>query len=260
MEYIPLILALVFLAAAAFVGSSILKSPFWKRRQLRKASMMAARGRILEMTEYLRANMDPRRVSCPLTNALVYFYIRSGDLDAAEKIVTEAMGRGDGSGGAVAQLAYIAQGREEWENAENLYRRAMELEPSLAATLGMNVAGMLIQRNTRLDEAEKLLEKALESREGPSRSAVHLNLSMLHSRKGDHSRAKVHALTAFELMPDSPVTGLGRAQSLGLAAGSSRRMGDAGESSRLATKALKVLGDTPGAEKLRSELTEMAGL
>jgi hypothetical protein len=80
--------------------------------------------------------MDPRRVSCPLTNALVYFYIRSGDLDAAEKIVTEAMGRGDGSGGAVAQLAYIAQVREEWENAENLYRRAMELEPSLGGHSG----------------------------------------------------------------------------------------------------------------------------
>jgi hypothetical protein len=59
MEYIPLILALVFLAAAAFVGSSILKSPFWKRRQLRKASMMAARGRILEMTEYLRPTWIP---------------------------------------------------------------------------------------------------------------------------------------------------------------------------------------------------------
>ncbi len=260
MRYAPLLLALSFLVAAVFAGILVVRSPFWKRRQLRKASMMAAQGRIREMTEYLRANMDPRRVSCPLTNALIFFYIRSGDLDAAEKIVTGAMGRGDDSGGALAQLAYIAQGRKDWDNAEKLYRRAMELEPSLEATLGMNVAGMLIQRNVRLEEAEKLLEAALDSRDGPSRSAVHLNLSMLHSRKGDHSRAKVHALTAFELMPDSPITGPGRAQALGLAAGSSRRMGDAGEASRLAAKALKVLGDVPGADKLRAELSELAGV
>lgn len=258
MEYVPLIIAGVLLLFLVILGLALLRSPFWKRRQLRKASMMAARGNIRGMTEYLRANMDGSRVSCPLTNALVYFFIRAGDLDSAEKIVTEAMGRGDGSGGAVAQLAYIAQGRGESENAEKLYERAMELEPSLAPTLRMNIAGMLVQRNTRLDEAERLLQDALEAHGGPSKSSVHLNLAMLNSKTGNHSRAKVHALTAFELMPDNDVTRLGRAQALGLAAGASRGMNDPGEAARLASKAIKVLGDIPGADKLREELAGLA--
>lgn len=258
MEFIPLVLAGVCLLFLLALGFGLARSPFWKRRQLRKASMMAARGRIQEMISYLRANMDKSRVSCPLTNALVYFFIRAGDLDSAEKIVTEAMGRGDSSGGAVAQMAYIAQGRGEWENAEKLYLRAMELEPSLAPALRMNVAGMLIQGNVRLGEAETLLQEALEAPGGPSKSSVHLNLAMLNSRLGNHSRAKVHALTAFELMPDTQVSRLGRAQALGFAAGASRGMNDPGEASRLAAKAVKVLGDTPGADKLREELADLA--
>lgn len=259
MPHLALVLAAAALLFCVFLATRLLKSPFWKRRQLRKASLMAARGDIKGMTGYLGANMDRGRVSCPLTNALVYFYIRSGDLDSAERIVTDAIGRGDDSGGALAQLAYIAQGRNEWDNAEKLYRKAMEIEPSLAPSLGMNIAGSLIQRNTRLDEAEELLNGALESVNGPSRSSVHLNLAMLNSLRGSHSQAKVHALTAFELMQDIEITRLGRAQALGLAAGASIRMKDPVEASRLSQKALKVLGDLPGAEKLRTELTEMAG-
>lgn len=258
-EAIPLIIAAAFLGLLLYMGTRLLKSPFWKGRQLRKASMMASAGKVTEMIEYLTANMDRGRVSCPLTNALIYFHIRSGDHDSAEKIVLDAMGKGDGSGGAVAQLAYIAQAREDWENAENLYRRAMELEPALAPSLRMNIAGLLIQRKTRLDEAESLLEEALDAQGGPSRNAVHLNLGMLQTLRGNHSRAKVHALTAFELMPDNGLTRLSRAQALGLAAGASRRMKDAEEASRLASKALKVLGDLPGADKLRTELRELAG-
>jgi len=259
MEHLPIVLAAAFLLLGVFFATGLLKSRFWKRRQLRKASLMAARGNITGMIGYLRANMDKGRVSCPLTNALVYFYIRSGDLDSAERIVTDAMGMGDSSGGALAQLAYIAQGRNEWENAEKLYRKAMEAEPALAPTLGMNIAGSLIQRNTRLDEAEDLLNRALESGNGPSRSSVHLNLAMLNTLRGSHSQAKVHALTAYELMQDLEITRLGRAQALGLAAGASRRMKDPVEAARLAQKALKVLGDTSGAERLRTELQEMAG-
>lgn len=258
MEYLPIIAGAALLFSV-FVATLLLKTPFWKRRQLRKASMMAARGNITGMTRYLRANMDRGKVSCPLTNALVYFYIRSGDLDSAERIVTDAMGRGDNSGGALAQLAYIAQGRNEWDNAEKLYRKAMEAEPTLAPTLGMNIAGSLIHRNTRLDEAEELLERALESENGPSRSAVHLNLAMLHSLRGSHSQAKVHALTAYGLMQELDITRIGRAQALGLAAGASKKMKDPGEAARLAQKALKVLGDLPGSEKLRTELQELAG-
>lgn len=258
-EAIPLLIAFGCLALVVYLGSRLLKSRFWKGRQLRKASMMAARGRITEMTGYLTANMDKSRVSCPLTNALIYFHIRSGNLDSAEKIVLDAIGKGDKSGGAVAQLAYIAQGRNDWENAESLYGKAIDLEPSLSPTLRMNIAGLLIQQNIRLDEAEAILTEALESCGGPSKSAVHLNLAMLNSGKGNHSRAKVHALTAFELMPDNQLTQLGRAQALGLAAGASRRMNDREESSRLASKALKVLDDLPGTDKLKAELRELAG-
>lgn len=252
-------LAAVLLAIAVYLGHRLIKSPVWKQRQLRRASEMAAAGKVEEMISYLQANRDRKKVTCPLTNALIFYFIRSGQTDRAEKVVMEAVGAGDDSGTAMAQMAYIAQQRGDSDDAEKFYRQAMDKEPKLAGTMKVNLAGLLIEGGDRLEEAETLLEEALEQREGSGKSGVYLNLAMLHMKRGDFSRARMTALTSAELLPNTPITALGRAQAFGLAARSSIRLKDRKEAKRLAEKALKVLGDLPGADKLRGELQEMTG-
>ncbi len=251
------IILAVCIAAVLFLGYRLIKSPVWKQRQLQKASKMAAEGRVDDMIEYLEKNRDSKKVSCPLTNALIFYFIRSGEVDRAEKVVMQAVGKGDQSGTAYAQMAYIAQQRGDIENAENFYRKAMEVEPQLAGTMKVNLAALFINGDKRLDEAEKLLEEALEEREGSGKSGVYLNLAMLHMKKKDLSRARMYAVTSAELLPDTPLTLMGKAQALALAARCSAGLGDRGEARRLAGKAVKTMDGMPGSDKLMEELKDL---
>ncbi len=259
MENILFIVAGVCLALVIFLGYRFLKSPVWKHRQLQKAAKMAAEGNVQGMIDYLEINRNKKSVACPLTNALVFYFIRSGETEKAEKIVLEAMNAGDKSGTALAQMAYIAQQKGQNEDAEKYYREAMAADPKLEGTMKVNLAGLLINMDERLDEAEALLEEALEQREGAGKSGVYLNLAMLHMKRKEFSRARASAMTSAELLPDTPITRMGKAQAFGLAARCSVKLLDTGEAKRLAGKALKILDNQPGTEKLRDELTAIAG-
>jgi tetratricopeptide (TPR) repeat protein len=255
----PFIIAGVCLAVAIYLGYRLLRSPVWKQRQLQKASKLAALGKVKEMIDYLEVNRNKKNVSCPLTNALIFYFIRSGEIDRAEKLVIDAMGAGDQSGIAIAQMGYIAQIRGDNDNAEKFYRQAMLKEPKLEGTMKVNLAGLFINMNEKLDEAEVLLEEALDQREGAGKSGVYLNLAMLHMQRKDYSRARVSAMTSAELLPDNPLTRMGKAQAFGLAARCSLKLKDPSEAKRLAAKALKILGKQPGTEKLQEELLALTG-
>lgn len=259
MENTLFIVAGICLIVVIFLGYRLLKSPIWKQRQLQKAAKMAAAGNVQEMIDYLEVNRNKNSVSCPLTNALVFYFIRSGATEKAEKIVQSAVDAGDDSGTAMAQMAYIAQQKGQNETAEKFYREAMERDSKLEGTMKVNLAGLLINMDQRLDEAEALLEEALEQRDGAGKSGVYLNLAMLHMKRKEYSRARASAMTSAELLPDTPITRMGKAQAFGLAARCSVKLNDHGEAKRLAKKALKTLDQQPGTEKLQKELMLIVG-
>lgn len=259
MENLFFIIAGVCLAAAVYLGYRLIRSPYWKQKQLKKASELAAAGKVDEMLDYLNRNRDATKVSCPLTNAMIYYLIRSGSTDRAEKVVMDAVGSGDDSGTAMAQMAYICQQRGDYADAEKFYRQAIEKDKKLRGTMKINLAGLFITTGEKLDEAESLLEEALEEREGAGRSSVYLNMAMLHMKRNDFSRARVSALTSAELLPNTPISRIGRAQAFGLAARCSKNLGDQSEARRLALKAIKVLDKQPGTAKLEEELLALAG-
>ncbi|MCD4707418.1 MAG: hypothetical protein K8S62_06745 [Candidatus Sabulitectum sp.] len=258
-ENLLFLLAGICLVIAIFLGYRLLKSPIWKQRQLQKAAKMAAEGNVQDMIDYLEVNRNKKNVACPLTNALIFYFIRSGETEKAEKIVVNAMDAGDNSGTAMAQMAFIAQQNGQNENAEKFYRQAMEKDPELEGTMKVNLAGLFINMNQRLDEAEALLEEALEQRHGAGKSGVYLNLAMLHMKRNEYSRARASAMTSAELLPDTPITRMGKAQAFGLAARCSVKLKDSSEAKRLATKALKTLDKQPGTEKLQQELMAIVG-
>lgn len=248
----------VLLAIFLYLSHRLFKSMPWKRFQLRRASIMAANGRVDKMLRFLERNRDRSSVSDPLTNALVYFLIRAKSFDRAEKIVNEAMTRGDDSGRALAQLGYIAGGREDPETAEDYYRRAIDKDESLKSTINVNLAALLIDEEERLDEAERLLEEALEMREGISRSGVHVNLAILHMKRDQPRKALVQAQTAYELMPSADATKRSRAHALALASRAYVNLGEKEESRKMATKAMKLLEGAPADDNLVKELEHLA--
>jgi len=241
-----------------FLAWRLLRSNTWKQLQLRKAAKMATGGDTDGMLRYLERNMRRNDVSDPLTNALIYFHIRSGAYDLAERAIRDAIDGGDGSGMALAQLGYVAGGRGDRAAAEEYYREALEKDDSLKGTMYINIAGMLIESNERLQEAEDLLRQALELREGAAKSGVHMNLAMLHLRRKQPVEARVQAMTAYELIPaGSLLLNTSRANALAVAARACTMQGESDEAARLAGKALKLVDEIPGMEKLADELKHM---
>ncbi len=247
--------ALILLTLGGFL---FMRTRAWKRLQLRRASILAATNRVDAMIRLLQRNRDRRSVLDPLTNALVYFFIRAGRLDEAEDTVAEAIQKGDSSGTALGQLGLIASGRGKADEAEHFYRKALEKDPSLIRSLGVNLAGLLIEKRQGLDEAERLLEQALESREGASRSGVHVNMALLGLARGESRDALVHSMTGYELMPTGESSRGPRAQALALAARASGLLGEREEAVELSRKALGLLDGLQGFDKLRTEVEEMA--
>lgn len=250
---------LAFLALVViFLAWRLATSSTWKQIQLRKAAKMASSGDVDGMLRYLDRNMRKKDVSDPLTNAFIYFHIRSGNYEEAEKAIREAIRLGDGSGMALAQLGYVAGGRRDRELAEDMYRKAMEKDPSLRGTMLMNISGMLVESGERLDEAEEMLREALELREGSARSGVHLNLAYLHLKRKQPVEARVQAMTAYELIPSGgPLLNTTRANALALASRACLMQGDEAEARSLAAKALHLVEGIPGMEQLAEELRRL---
>jgi Tfp pilus assembly protein PilF len=244
-----LILVVLFLAWRLATSST------WKQLQLRRAAKMASSGNVEGMLRYLSRNMRRKSVSDPLTNAFIYFHIRSGNFDEAARAIEEAISLGDRSGMALAQLGYVAGGRGDRKQAEENYREAMERDPSLRGTMLVNISGMLIESGERLDEAEVMLREALELREGSARSGVHMNLALLHLKRKQPVEARVQAMTAYELIPAGGLLlNTTRANALAIASRACMMQGDRAEAASLASKALHLVEGIPGMEKMAEEL------
>ena len=258
--WIKLAIVVALLGVFIYLSRKVFTSSAWKRFQLRRASTLAAQGKIQKMISYLERNMDRGSVSDPLTNALIFFHIRSGQTELAEELVMDAMDRGDNSGRALAQLGYIAAGRDSRDEAEHYYRQALKRDSDLKSTVNVNLAAMLIEDGRKLDEAEELLQEALELREGKAKSGVHINLALLHMKRGDPRQALVQALTGYELIPAQKITARSRANALAIASRAYRDQKERQESSRLASKAVKILEDvdTPEDDRLYRELLHLA--
>jgi Tfp pilus assembly protein PilF len=251
-----IVAVLVFLILVVlFLAWRLATSSTWKQLQLRRAAKMASSGDVEGMLRYLSRNMRRKSVSDPLTNAFIYFHIRSGNYDEAARAIEEAIRLGDHSGMALAQLGYVAGGRGDRKQAEKNYREAMERDPSLRGTMLVNISGMLIESGERLDEAAVMLREALELREGSAKSGVHMNLALLHLKRKEPVEARVQAMTAYELIPAGGLLlNTTRANALAIASRACMMQGDRAEAALLAAKALHLVEDIPGMEKLADEL------
>lgn len=86
------------------------------------------------------------------------------------------------------------------EKAAELFKKAIELDPSNAAQALNYLAYMWIDRNTNLEEAGKLIRKALEL--DPSSAAYIDTLGWYYYRMGDYEKAIAELLRAAEMLEE----------------------------------------------------------
>jgi len=110
------------------------------------------------------------------------------------------------------QLAKIYVQRDDWAEAEQLWREAVEELPS-EAWLHFAKMAELCESAGRLDDAQRLLQEAVELE--PWNDLAHANLATYYERYGNLEKAKAEYRAAVEESPATPSYYLNLARVLG---------------------------------------------
>lgn len=127
---------------------------------------------------------------------------RAGRLDEAAERYTQILEARPESLRAWVNLGNVEAGRGRPQDAERAYRRALAISPDDADALN-NLAWLLLQEGSRLEEAEALAHDAARRR-GPDRALVLDTLARIQSARGrcadaDTTYAEALALPALPL-------------------------------------------------------------
>ena len=98
----------------------------------------------------------------------------------------------------LAELAYLYQTRGNQGRAEELYKRAISLDPALLE-VASNLAGQMALQG-RIKEAMQLWEKALKG--NPGFTAARINLVLGHLQQGDIGLARQALEKALQFNPE----------------------------------------------------------
>jgi Tfp pilus assembly protein PilF len=127
-------------------------------------------------------------------------YIRSRDMEAAEREVAKALKVWPDMNLAIRLLGSIFTQRGQFDQAIILLEKSLARDPFSAETLN-NLAINYMQKNM-MGKAEELLLTALQVR--PDYSAAILNLGFLYLRMGRYDIAAENFEAGLQQMPDNP--------------------------------------------------------
>lgn len=128
-------------------------------------------------------------------------YRRQKQWEKALAALRELMQRDRRNAQLRMEAGLVCQEMERYAEAEEFYRKAIELAPDDAETY--NTLGYFFaETNQRLGDAQKLIEKALQLE--PDAGHIYDSLGWVLYRKGDFQQAVEKLMRAVELMGDEP--------------------------------------------------------
>jgi len=116
---------------------------------------------------------------------LVMVLVRQNRWDEAENLVAKIQDK-KAKAEALLLLADIAYMQRNWEKAKQIYQQVIKLDPDNAVALN-NYGYMLAELGERLDEAEKMIRKALKIR--PNEPAFWDSLGWVYFQRGNYKEA-----------------------------------------------------------------------
>ena len=133
----------------------------------------------------------------------------SGDLATAERRLREALAIDLREATGIARLGRVRAARGEAQEAERLFRRALDLEPDNTTALRGLVAlyrgqGRVVEALALLDGLEPKQRRALGEGLGPLRAALLRDLADRHLAAGDTEAARLALLRAIQADPTDP--------------------------------------------------------
>ena len=98
------------------------------------------------------------------------------------------------------EYGVAAEQAKDFERAASLFRKSIELDPGNAARACNYLGYMWVERGENLEDAEKLIRRALAAE--PENGAYIDSLGWLFLKQGKYSDALVELLRAAELLPE----------------------------------------------------------
>lgn len=128
---------------------------------------------------------------------LITVLVRQNKWDEAKNIVAEIQDK-KVKAEALLVLADIAYLRRDWKEAETIYNQVLKLDPDNATALN-NYGYMLAELGERLDEAERMIHKALKIR--PNEPAFWDSLGWVYFQRGEYKKALQWVEKAVKAQP-----------------------------------------------------------
>lgn len=134
-------------------------------------------------------------------DAITSFYDRQNRLGDAVSLLSGALSRSPRDQALLFGLASTLERKGEWQKAVEKMRLVLESDPQNVAA--MNFIGYtLAERGGDLDEAEKLVKKALETK--PDSAAFLDSMGWVYFKRGEYGRAVEYLERAVDESPDEP--------------------------------------------------------
>jgi Flp pilus assembly protein TadD len=127
-------------------------------------------------------------------------YVRSRDMDGAEREVEKALSVWPDMNMAIRMLGSIYTQRGQFDQAILLLEKSLSKEPFSAETLN-NLAINFMQKGM-MSKAEELLLTSLQIR--PEYGVAYINLGFVHLRVGRYDLAAENFELGLKIMPDNP--------------------------------------------------------
>jgi len=165
------------------------------------AAALSGQERFDESIELLRESIAPDKGQARGMTALVVTYLRSGELDAAEKYLTEVLDAQPKNPQALALLATVQALTDRPEAAEQNYRAAIANAPEQAQYYS-SFSRFLI-RQGRLEDAEKNYQQGISAVPRGNSSQLRFGIALLREAQNDIDGAIAQYETLLELNPGS---------------------------------------------------------
>ena len=171
--------------------------------RLRQAVLRGKQGRVDDARRILHL-IDPRDVREGSQVALTEAQIlrNAGDRDEAVKVLEAANQRYPDAPDLMYDLAMLYEQQNRIDDMESRLRRIIAIKPDHAHAY--NALGYsLADRNVRLPEAKRLIERAMNL--APDDPFIVDSMGWVHYRMGDNAKALSYLERAYELRPDAEI-------------------------------------------------------
>jgi tetratricopeptide (TPR) repeat protein len=187
--------------ALQYTEQVLAESPDNRQLKILQADLVAEKGKLDEGVKALQQLQKGNQEDLDVLSAIVGAYQRAKKFDQAQSVLTTTMQRFANNPQLFFLQGSLYEKQKKYDDAEKAFRKSLELEKDDPAV--MNYLGyMLASRGIHLEEAESMLQKAVQS--DPTNGAYLDSLGWVYYKQNRFDRAEEYLKKAVIFVNTDP--------------------------------------------------------